>query len=453
MNKQAIPPGPKGLPVLGSALEWRRDPLGFARKLHQTYGDMATIYVRHTPVIALFSPELIYYVLVENARNFYKRASDINLLQVLGEGLLLANGEEHRRQRRLVQPAFHKRRVEAFAGMMVEHARELMEDWHPGAEIDIFPAMMALTIRVVAKALFNVDTREQSAELGRNFTYVIEHPVRRLRLDLPFTYYGRRMAVLRQLNAFVYDLIAQRRAEGRDMGDVLSMLLRVQDEGVAMTDKQIRDQVMTLLAAGHDTTTTALTWTFYLLSEHPDVRKKVLAELRAVLNGRDPTLEDAPHLTYLDWVIYESMRLYSPAWQIARRSVDAFDLGGYHFPARTKIIAFQWVTHYLPEVWGDPEVFRPERWDPANGQKVPQGAYFPFGAGPRMCIGMSFALLEAKLVLATILQRYTPRLVPGHPIALNPRITLRPKYGMRMILDPTPSLVTAPAAEPAPTQV
>jgi len=451
MNDPTLPPGPKGVPVFGNILQWRQDPLRFVRDLNRTYGDVATIYLYDKPFALFFRPEHIHYILVGNGRNFDRNVSK-NYRHALGDGLLTSNGEFYRQQRRLIQPAFHKRRVDGYASTMVEHTHELLATWRPGTEVDMFPAMLELGLRVVAKALFNVDTREKSAELGAAFRYVVEHPLRRLSVNLPFTSYGKRMAAHRLLDGFVYDLIAQRRAEGRDVGDILSMLLRAQDEGVTMTDKQIRDQLMTIFGAGHDTTATSLTWTFYLLSEHPHVRKKLLTELHTVLAGRDPTLEDLPNLPYLEWVINESMRMYPPVWQQGRRAVDAFDLAGYHFPAGMRVMFLEWVTHYLPDVWGDPDVFRPERWDPESGQKLPPGAYFPFGGGQRMCIGMSFALLEAKLTLATILQRYTPRLAPDQRIGLMPRSTLRPKYGMRMILDPTPAPATAEAVRSAPAQ-
>jgi cytochrome P450 len=247
------------------------------------------------------------------------------------------------------------------------------------------------------------------------------------------------------VDEFIYALIAKRRAEGQDKGDVMSMLLAAQEQeegggnGVltgALSDRQVRDHIMTFFAAGHETTANALTWTFYLLSEHPAAREKLLDELRTVLGGRIPTVDDVASLPYLEWVLNESMRLYPPAWTQGRRAVEAFDLDGVHFPAGTMVMFSQWVIHRLPEVWGDPEAFRPERWDPTLVEKTPPWSYFPFGGGPRICIGMPFAQLEAKLLLATILQQYIPRVVPGYRLELNPLVTLRPKYGMPVILFP-----------------
>jgi cytochrome P450 len=441
-----LPPGPKGQPIVGDVLKFQRDPLRFVREMQQTYGDMATVHFGKVPVVLLFRPEYVRYVLVEHPRNFTKPNRDGvgQLRLLLGDGLLTSDGEFHRQQRRLVQPAFHKRRVESYAGAMVQLTEELLAEWQPGMQVNIAREMQQLTLRIITKTLFNLDSREQAAFLGRAFNQVINNSRRafgglpRLRFDLPFTRYGKLVRGKQSLDDFVYDLIAQRRRTGRDEGDVLSMLLEAQEEGQGMTDKQVHDQVLTFVAAGHETAQNTLSWTFYLLSQHPQVMTKLLEELRRVLAGRAPTVEDLPNLPYLEWVINESWRVYPPAWTQGRRAVEAFDLGGYHLPAGTITILSQWVLHHLPDIWGDPDVFRPERWDPVSSEKIPQGAYFPFGAGPRICIGMPFAQMETRLLLASILQRYTPRLAPGFPVVLQPRVTLRPKYGMRMILEPSP---------------
>ena len=259
-----------------------------------------------------------------------------------------------------------------------------------------------------------------------------------MRLDLPFTHYHKILEAKRTLDTFVYDLIAQRRKEGRDMGDVLSMLLEAQDEGNSMTDKQVHDQVLTFVAAGHETAQNTLSFTFYLLARHPEVREKLLAELHSVLQGRAPTAQDLPNLPYLEWVINEAWRVYPPAWTQGRMAIEAFDLDGYHFSAGTIVVFSQWVIHHLPDIWGDPDTFRPERWDPASAAKLPQFAYFPFGGGSRICIGMPFAQMETKLLLATILQRFSPRLKPNFALELQPRVTIRPKHGLPVILDKTP---------------
>jgi cytochrome P450 len=243
----------------------------------------------------------------------------------------------------------------------------------------------------------------------------------------------------RQLDAFIYELIAERRKSERDEGDVLSTLLQTRDEenGLMLDDVGIRDQMMTLIAAGHETTSNSLAWTLVLLSRHPEIRERLLAELADVLGGRPPSMDDLARLPYLDWVVTESMRVYPPAWTLGRTAIEPFELEGYRFPAGTRVMFSQWVIHHLTDIWGDPDNFRPERWDPVTGQKPPQGAYFPFGAGPRICIGMPFAQMEARLVLATILQHFTPELLPDYRVEPLPRVTLRVKHGLPMTLQPT----------------
>jgi len=415
---------------------------------------MAHLRLANETVVAFFRPEHIRYFLMEHPRNFIKPnlGNGANLKAFLGDGLLTTDGEIHRQQRRLVQPAFHRKRVEGYADVMVQFTQELLETWQAGTEIDLAQSMQQLTLRIILKSLFNIDSPAQAITLGHAFNDVINNTKRRfsslakLERRLPLEKNRRREAGARTIDDFVYALIKQHRAEGQDVGDVLSMLLEAQDEGNTMTDKQVHDQVLTFVAAGHETAQNTLSWTFYLLSQHPTVYNKLLAELQTVLAGRTPTIADLARLPYLEWVINESWRCYPPAWLQGRRALEAFDLDGYHFPANTVALVSQWVTHNLPDIWGDPEIFRPERWDPVSGQKVPQGAYFPFGGGPRMCIGMPFAEMETKLLVASILQRFTPRLVPGFPVVPQPSITLRPKYGMHMILEATPKVATVPVA-------
>ena len=438
-----LPAGPKPLPYIGNVLEFRRDQLGYLEWLQRIYGDMATVYLGTTPVVMLFKPEHVRYILTENPRNFTSREAAFGLLDLIGDGLLTIDGEAHRQQRRLVQPAFHKKRVEGYADVMTRYTQEMLKGWHGGDRFDIARAMQELTLRIVAMCLFHVDLAEQVDALGRAFTDMIGNPIGLLegflnvRIDQPFTSYGKRMAAKRRVDAFIYELIALRRAEGRDVGDVLSMLLASENEEAGLSNTQIRDHIMTFVAAGHETTANALTFTFYLLSRNPKVREKLLAELETVLAGRVPTLDDLPKMPYAEWVLNESMRMYPPAWTIGRFAVEAFDLDGVHFPSGTMVMTSQWVIHRLPSVWGDPTVFRPERWDPVNGQQVPPWSYFPFGGGPRICIGMPFAQLEAKLLLIMILQKFVPVVATDYDMELSALITLRPKHGLPVTLVPT----------------
>lgn len=445
-TKAVLPPGPGKLPYFGNLLSLRRDPLGYLQQLQHTYGNMATIYFGKMPVVLLFRPEYVRYVLVEHPRNFSNRAvAAENNDGFASEGLLTIDGEKHRQQRRAVQPAFHKKRVEGYAAVMEQYTQELLKTWQPGDTVDMSSAMQQLTLRIVSKCLFSIDLSNQLSALGIAFNGMISsstsmvEDLLNIRIDNPITGYGKRRAAMRQLDILIYTLMAERRDDEREHNDVLSMLMSAQsgeEPEMKLTDKQIHDHILTFLAAGHETTAIALSWTFYLLSEHPAIREKLQEEIRTVPGDRPPTVDDLAKLPYLDWVLSESMRLYPPAWMQMRFVGEEFELDGVRLPARTMLMLSQWVIHRSPEFWEDPDVFRPERWDPVNGQRLLPGAYFPFGGGPRMCIGMPFAELEAKLILTTILQHYTPQTVPGYTPGLQPTITLRPKRNLRVTLIP-----------------
>jgi len=408
---------------------------------------MATIYFGKNPAVLLFRPEYIRYVLVEHPRDFSNRGvlQDENDGGFASEGLLTIDGEKHRQQRRAVQSAFHKKRVEGYASIIEQFTQELLKTWYPGDRLDMSRAMQELTLRIVSKCLFSIDLSNQLGPLSDAFDGIIgsstsmAEDLLNIRIDNPITGYGKRMAAIRQLDMLIYTLIAQRRDDDRDYNDVLSMLMSAQsreDPDTKLTEKQIHDHIMTFLAAGHETTAIALVWTFYLLSQYPQVRIKLQDEIRSVLAGRDPTLEDLNKLPYLDWVLDESMRLYPPAWLQMRSVAKESEIDGVKLPIGTLLVLSQWVMHRLPEIWQDAEVFKPERWDPANEQQIPLGAYFPFGGGPRTCIGMPLAQLEARIILASILQRYTPQPVPGYTPGFQPAITLRPKRHLEVTLMP-----------------
>lgn len=442
MDVVTYPPGPKGLPVVGNAYHFSRDPLGFVQAVQRNYGDVATIHFGRQPVLLCSLPEHVRFFLIEKGDAFTPVGTAPNLIDLLGDGLLTTDGAFHDQERRRIQPAFHRRRVESYATTMVRFTEEWLDRWHPGAEVDIAWEMSRLTLRVVAQSLFSIDLERGGAadELSQSFKGVIEEgpqpilPIRIPQVDLPFTRHGRYMAARRRLDAFIYGLIAHRRAEGGELDDVLDWLIAPRADGTTLTDRQIRDQTLTLLAAGHVTTANALTWTVYLLGEYPEVRAKLMTELETELGGRAPTAADLPRLPYLEWVVTEAMRLYPPAWIQGRIAREPFALAGQEYPAGTRVLFSQWVIHRRPDIWGDPEAFRPERWDATTENPVPRWAYFPFGGGSRVCIGMTFAQMEARLLLATILQRYTPRLAPGVRVDAFPRITLRSMREMRMIL-------------------
>ncbi len=452
-GRSALPPGPRPLPYLGHLLSLRQNPLGFFQQMQRAYGDMATIYIGKQPAVLLFRPEYVRYVLVEHPKSFSNRAllPEGRNEGFANEGLLTIDGEKHRQQRRAVQPAFHKKHIEGYAAVMGHYTQELLKTWQPGQRVNLSRAMQELTLRIVSKCLFSIDLSSQLAPLSAAFDGIIgsstsvAEDLLNIRIDNPVTGYGKRMAAMRQLDMLIYTLIAQRRDDEREHQDVLALLMSAESgeaPGKMLTEKQIHDHILTFLAAGHETTAVSLVWTFYLLSQHPQVRAKLQRDLRAVLDGREPTLDDLARLPYLDWVLNESLRLYPPAWMQLRFVTEEVELGGVRLPAGTLLILSQWVLQRLPEFWQAPDSFMPERWNPEREQQLPSGAYFPFGGGPRTCIGMPFALLEAKLILASVLQRYTPQPDAGYTPGFQPLITLRPKQQLEA------TLLLAPTGEP-----
>jgi cytochrome P450 len=437
-----MPPGPREWPFVGSLLAFNRDPLRFIDSLYREYGEVATITMMGLRFVVFAHPRAIKHILVDNARSFTNREAYPELRMLIGDGLLTIDGAEHRQQRRIVQPAFHRTRIERYAETMLAYTRRLLDSWEPGAEVDVADAMSRLTMAIAGATLFGVDLIEETAAIGRAFLQAAEYTdlpaiaLGHLPINLPFTPYGKFIRAKQQLDEVVTRIIAGRRQGNQEGDDVLSMLLAARDEnGAPLTDRQVRDHVLTFLAAGHATTANALTWTFYLLAQHPRVMAKLTDELSTVLAGRDPSVEDLARLPYLEAVVKESMRLYPPAWAQARRAVADFDLEGYHFPGGSYVIVSQWVTHRRPDLWQNPEQFLPERFGPAAEVAIPPLAYFPFGAGPRTCIGMPFAMLEARLVLATILQRFRPMLAPGFRVVPRALIILQPANGLRVRLE------------------
>jgi cytochrome P450 len=444
MKTISYPPGPKPKFPGSILLAFRRDPTGFLLEAARKYGDIVHFKMGSQHVFLLNHPDYIKDVLITHNRNFAKSPRLALAKNLLGEGLLTSEGDFHRRQRRLAQPAFHRQRIAAYAQVMTDYGKRMRERWQSGMTLDIAQEMMDLTMTIVAKALFNADVESEAQEIRKSLTIAIELFSR---VTLPFVELinklplpsNRRFYKAREcLDRIIYGIIRERRAQGIDQGDLLSMLLLAQDtegDGGSMTDLQLRDELMTLFLAGHETTANALTWTWYLLSQHPSVEAKLHAELDTVLAGRLPTVEDLPRLKYTEMVFSESMRMYPPAWVISRLVLKDYEVGPYVIPANSIILMSQYVMHHDPRYFPDPFVFDPERWTPEAQAERPKFSYFPFGAGPRQCIGESFAWMEGIMLLATLGQKWKMRLVPGHPIVLQPLITLRSKYGMKMTLE------------------
>lgn len=441
---RTFPPGPKRSIPFAGLLAYRRGPLPYFQNLAKQYGDISYFKIGPQEAYFLNHPDLIKEVLVTNNQNFMKGLVLQRAKRLLGEGLLTSEGEFHRRQRRLAQPAFHKQRVATYADVMTEYALRTSGRWLDGDTVDLSQEMMRLTLAIVGKTLFDADVESESGDVGSAMNVVMElfdtltMPFFEFLQKLPLPQLRRFDNAREKLDRIIYRLIEDRRRSGIDRGDLLSMLLLAQDEegdGSGMTDQQLRDELLTIFLAGHETTANALTWTWYLLSQHPEIEKKLHDELDEVLDGRPPAFQDVAHLRYTEMVLAESMRLYPPAWAVGRLSTVDCEIAGYTVPARSLVLMSQYVMHRDERFYPNPVIFDPLRWTPEARESRPQFSYFPFGGGPRRCIGEGFAWMEGVLLIATLAQQWRMQLVADHPVALKPLITLRPKHGMRMTLD------------------
>ena len=439
-----IPPGPHSSLAKNIGGELRRvtrDPLGFFTHCARTYGDVTAMRYFNFRSYFINHPDLIEDVLVTSARKFHKGRVLLANKALFGDGLLTSEGNFWLRQRRLAQPAFHRARIAAYADTMVRYAERLLETWRDGEERDIHEEMMRVTLQIVGKTLFDADVAKDAHEVGRSLELLLELSADFARAILipqwlPTPKNIRKARAIRKLDKIIYRIIGERRASGHDAGDLLSMLLAARDDdGSCMTDKQLRDESITLFLAGHETTANALSWTWWLLAQNPAAEEKLHAELDALLGGRAPTLDDVPRLHYTELVLTESLRMYPPAWGTARVAVEDHEIGGYTLRKGMGVALSQWVMHRDPRWFDAPGEFLPERWEDGLAKRLPRFAYFPFGGGPRQCIGNTFALMEATLVLATIAQRYRFRLIEAHPVVPLPSITLRPRHGIRAIVE------------------
>ena len=389
-------------------------------------------------------PELIRDLLVVSQHKFHKGRALQRAKSLLGNGLLTAEGETHLRHRRMIQPAFHRQRIAEYSRWMVDYGERRSATWRNGQTVDLDKEMMHLTLQIVGRTLFSAEVGDEADEVGRAMSTIVGMfnylllPFSEWLEKLPIPHSRRYHGARDTLNRVIYKIINERRRFGEDKGDLLSMLLHAEDEadGESLTDEQVRDEALTLFLAGHETTANALTWTWYLLSQNAEAEAKLHEELKAVLDGRVPTFEDIPRLPYTEAALAESMRLFPPAWTIGRLSIEPHEFGGYQIPKGSLILASQYVMHRDPRYWPDAEKFLPERWlSQSVKEATQQFTYFPFGGGVRRCIGESFAWTEGILLLATIASQWKMRMVPDQKVALQPMITLRPKYGMRMKIE------------------
>lgn len=437
--------GPKGLPISGNLLSFRRDPLQFLRTSAKAYGEIA--HLRFGPkrhVYLLTNPDHIKEVLVSKQAHFRKGKGLQVARAVVGDGILTSEGEKHMRQRRLMQPAFHRERIAAYGGAMVRQGVELMREWKDGEVRDIHHDMMKVTLAIITETMFGRSVKEGADEIGHAIDIGLRYVANKASsfIDVPLSVPTRSNREFLEsnetLDKTIYALIEERRSSGQTGNDLLGMLLaaRDEDDGKGMTDEQVRDEVMTIFVAGHETTANTMSWIFYLLATHPEAEQKLHDELFSVLGDNLPTVEDIPQLTYTNLIVQETLRLYPAAWTINREVVEPVEIGGHTYQPGDTLMMSQYVMHRDARFYEEPDSFRPERFAGDLLKRIPAYAYFPFGGGPRICIGNNFALMEAALLLATIAQRYRMRLTsPDQVVEPEPLVTLRPKNGLPMRLE------------------
>lgn len=437
-----------GLPVLGNLVPMSMDPLGFLAGNARRFPELVYVRILGGGFYQLNDPALLEQVLVSKSGSFIKdKLLKVGSNAVFGNGLLSSDGDFWLRQRRLAQPAFHRQRIAAYGSVMTDYTQRAIASWQPGQVRDIHADMMHLTLEVVTQTLFNTSQREVVDEIGGVLDVIMERFSSQGLVALTEQASGivinralqmRYAAAVQKLDAIVDAVIAERRRSGEDRGDLLSMLMEARDEdGNGMSDAQLRDECKTMFLAGHETTALSLSWALWLLSLNQHAKLKLRDELAHALDGRVPTLADMPQLPYTEQIIKESMRLMPPAWMIQREATEDVSIGGYVIPKGADVAMSQYAVHRDPRWYANPERFVPERWTPEFTKQLPKFAYFPFGGGPRLCIGQQFAMMESMLMLATITQRFDLELMPGQRIVPQPSITMRPKYGLKMRVRPS----------------
>ena len=435
--KAPLPPGPRGHWLLGHLPDFRGDRLAFMAKCVRDYGDVVNLRFGSRRIYLINHPDILEEILVTQSRHFIKNfALRINPL-VFGKGLLVSEQDFWLKQRRLIQPAFSRNRLAGYSQVMVDATQAMLASWNPGETRDIYADMMRLTLAITAKTLFDAEVEGDASEVGNALHLLQENFLVRINsllllpIWVPTPQNLRLRKIIRRLDEIIFRFIRQRRQSPVAKPDLLSILLQAQDEdGSRMSDRQVRDEAMTLFLAGHETTALALSWTWHLLAGHPEVEEKLQAEVDQVLHGRIPTFDDLPQLKYTEKVIQESMRVLPPVYLIGREAIEECVIGGFRVKKGTTLLMCQWLIHRDPRFFEQPEKFHPERWTEDFCRSMPKFAYFPFGGGPRLCIGNTFAMTEMVLVLAAIAQRFGFVAQPGHEVSLWPSFTLRPRNGI-----------------------
>jgi len=442
--RNGFPAGPRYWTPFGMTAAFRPDPLTYYMTAFRTFGDLVGFHAGPFRTLLVVHPDHIKHVLQDNNHNYEKGVVIATLKVLIGEGLFTSEGDFWRRQRRLAQPAFHRQRLAGFATTMTDATRVMLDRWEgvarDGGTLDVAAEMTRLTLGIVGRTLFSRNLDDAADEVGRTLGEVLARMNERAMRFLPSPLWwptpsNRRLARgIRALDRVVFDIIERRRRTDTPHEDLLDMLLRARDEdtGEGMTDRQLRDEVMTFVLAGHETTAVALSWTWYLLARHPSIAETLRAEVATALGNRTPTIEDLPRLQYARMIVEEAMRLYPPVWGFFRQALGPDTLGEHRIPKGTVLIISPYVTHRHPRFWDDPERFDPGRFAPDRARERPRFAYMPFSGGPRLCIGNEFALMEAQLAVAMTMQRYRLELPAGARVEPESRVTLRPRGGMVM---------------------
>lgn len=441
---KSAPRGPKGNFLLGCATSFVRNPLRFLERTKQDFGNLVSFELGPVPTLLINEPDLIEEVLVTQAHCFIKELGLRNNRRFFGNGLLSSEGEYWRKQRRLAAPSFSPKRLEGYGQVMVDHTADMCRRWTDKQIVDIQHEMMQLTLGIAVKTLFDVELDPNNHELESALTNSQAYLADRINNIflmmlpewLPFpTNLGLSKEVA-TVEKFIYGLIAERRGRTEGRNDLLSILVAARDEedGTTMSDRQVRDEIFTFFFAGHETTALSLTWALYLISQHPEVEQRLLEEIKQVLGGGVPKVSNYYQLSYTNKVIKESMRIRPPVWSFGRECIKDCSIGDYEVKDGTTILLSQWLMHHDERYYADPHSFNPDRWSEEFANHLPKFAYFPFGGGPRICIGNGFAMLESVLALATIMQNFHIELAQEKPVELLPAVTLRPKGGIAMKL-------------------
>lgn len=436
-----ISKGPKGNFLFGSALDFKKDSIAFITNTEKQFPDFARFRFAYIRMVYLTHPDYVKHVMQTNNKNYKKGIEYEHLKPVLGEGLLTSEGDFWLRQRRLAQPAFHKDRIASFFSIMVNSTQSLLDEWEKKLDnktTDIHAEMMHLALDIVAKTLLSADVKSESNEIERALSVAIEESYHRVKtlinfpLWVPVPRHLRYNSHRKKLDDVVNKIIEQRRSSTQKFDDLLEMLMNVEDEDTKerMSDKQLRDEVMTIFLAGHETTANALTWAFYLLAKNPEVKTKLLDEIKTVLNGKTPSFEELKNLHYTQQVIHEVLRLYPPAWALGRSALADDNIDGYPIKKGDNILISPYVIHRSPRFWEKPDEFIPERFTPEKMKDMHKFVYFPFGGGPRFCIGNNFAMMEMQIILPMILQKFEIHLKSNQDVLPEPLVTLRPRGGL-----------------------